>query len=80
METALIHHNAARYKASVETYLQALNTWNSMLLEESKRGQSEQGGEEVDGIDDVQLLFFFISLGGVYESAGLDELALACYT
>lgn len=86
METALIHHNAARYKASVETYLQALNTWNSMLLEEGNKGSgtdqatAEGGGTSGQAIDDIQLLFFFTSLGGVYESAGLDELALACYT
>uniref|UniRef100_A0A7S0W2T5 Uncharacterized protein n=1 Tax=Hemiselmis tepida TaxID=464990 RepID=A0A7S0W2T5_9CRYP len=111
METALIHHNAARYKAAVETYLQALNTWNSMVVEAAEQSRlggtagtlgstarsakeaetgddpplspqkdDEQGLTLQEEIDDVQLLFFFISLGGVYESAGLDELALASYT
>jgi len=75
---------------------QALNTWNSMLLEKTARAPltsapasaSEEGVEAerpqveagADEIDEVQLLYFFLSLGGVYESAGLDELALACYT
>ena len=29
----------------------------------------------VDGL----LLYFYMALGGVYESAGLQELALACF-
>ena len=104
METALMHHNAGRYRAAVETYLQALNTWAAIMAEESNslsRANAHAGeGQEAEGKDEKEsgaagaegaarppevtmdpelLLYFFMSLGGVYESAGLQELALACF-
>ena len=50
METALMHHNAARYKAAVEAYLQALNTWTAMMAEEDGGG----GGGAAAGGDASQ--------------------------
>lgn len=91
MWQALLHHNAARYKAAVETYLQALNTWTAIMAEEAGGGAGGAGDEGLDGegdgkkeqaaveIDKALLLYFYVALGGVYESAGLEELALACF-
>mmetsp|Transcript_10625 Transcript_10625/g.35558 ORF Transcript_10625/g.35558 Transcript_10625/m.35558 type:complete len:965 (-) Transcript_10625:237-3131(-) len=99
METALIHHNSARYKAAVDTYLQACNTWVNLppdhdaASEEGEGNIQERGEEEreeeeeeipqdvedINGVPKEVLLFFFIALGSVYESAGLEELALSCY-
>ena len=44
--------------------------------EEHSKESKEAGGS---GLSDELLLFFFVALGGVYESAGLEELALACF-
>jgi hypothetical protein len=45
--------------------------------EEEPSKESKEGGGS--GLSDELLLFFFVALGGVYESAGLEELALACF-
>eukprot|EP00960_Hanusia_phi_P002387 68820-Hanusia_phi.AAC.2 len=59
METALIHHNSARYKAAVDTYLQACNTWVNLPpasdaaseegdgnIQERREEEEEEEGEE----------------------------------
>jgi len=53
--------------------------------------QGGRGGKNEDGVgaaqrDDLDvkvaegvMLYYYVALGGVYESAGLQELALACF-
>jgi hypothetical protein len=60
LEAALMHHNAARYRVAIEGYLSAARAW-----------------AEADGkLRADATVFILCAVGDVYDSAGLDELAL----
>ncbi len=57
---------------------QAFKIWSTILA--GKSGGNETENKVGFAVDEVKMLFLYTSLGGIYESAGLDELALACYS
>lgn len=65
IESALVYQNTANYEMSLATFEEARQLWRETLNVTALRAEVE--------------LFFELSLGSVYESAGRDELALAKY-
>jgi len=65
IESALVYQNTANYEMALATFEEARDKWRKDKGVVKLRPEIE--------------LFFELSLGSVYESAGRDELALAKY-
>lgn len=65
IESALVYQNTAIFEMAIESYEQARELWRKELNAEFLRPEQE--------------LFFEMSLGSVYESAGKDQIALSSY-
>lgn len=70
---------------AVRSLEQARHIWRLMVnppkpKEASVPGANGEAAEEnISKLRPEQELFFYMSLGGVYESSGKDEIALSCY-
>jgi tetratricopeptide (TPR) repeat protein len=65
VESALVYQNTANFELAIHSYEQAREEWRRELNVELLRPEIE--------------LFFEMSLGSVYESAGKDLIALTAY-
>lgn len=65
IESALVYQNTANYEMALATFEEARDKWRAEESKTRLRAEIE--------------LFFELSLGSVYESAGRDELALSKY-
>lgn len=65
IESALVYQNTANYEMSLATFEEVRDKWREHMGVKALRSEIE--------------LYFELSLGSVYESAGRDELALAKY-
>ncbi|CAI2359845.1 unnamed protein product [Moneuplotes crassus] len=75
IESALVYQNTANYDMALETFERCRDEWRK-----AESGDDwKKNEQEIKPLRPEIELFFELSLGSVYESAGRDELALSKY-
>jgi hypothetical protein len=85
VEAALTCHNHSNYRMAVATYKKgwaACRDWIEGGGENQPSGTGLPSTMSKKAIEELELIvpcFFQNAIGNVYESEGLDEMALGCY-